>query len=93
MEQYPLVNNYAGINQADSNYRFAAGVAMFGMLLKKSEHIKEGGWEELIRMLQTCVNKNDYWQNEMLMLVQKAKDIYKPARNRKGLFKRKKSGE
>lgn len=92
-EHYPLVNNYAGINQADSNYRFAAGVAMFGMLLKKSAHLKEGGWDELIKMLQTCVNKNDYWQNEMLMLVQRAKEIYKPAKNRKGLFKRKKSGE
>ncbi len=93
LELYQLANNYAGINQADSNYRFAAGVAMFGMLLKHSVHIKEGGWDELIKLLQTCVDKNDYWQNEMLMLVQKAKEIYKPARNRKGLFKRKKSGE
>lgn len=93
MEQYPLVNNYTDINQADSNYRFAAGVAMFGMLLKHSAHLKEGGWDELIKMLQTCVNKNDYWQNEMLMLVQKAKEIYNPARNRKGWLKRKKSGE
>lgn len=93
IELYPLVNNYTDMNQADSNYRFAAGVAMFGMLLKKSAHLKEGGWDELIKMLQTCVNKNDYWQNEMLVLVQKAKEIYKPAKNRKGLFKRKKSGE
>ncbi len=93
LELYPLLNNYKDINRADSNYRFAAGVAMFGMLLKHSAYLKEGSWDELIKMLQTCVNKNDYWQNEMLMLVQKAKEIYKPAKNRKGLFKRKKSGE
>ncbi len=91
LEQYPLSNNYSDIKQADSTYRFAAAVAMFGMLLKKSAYLKEGSWEELIKMLQTCINKNDYWQNEMLMLVQKAKEIYKPTKSRKGLFKRKKS--
>ncbi len=90
-EQYRFLNNYTTLREADSSYRFAAAVAMFGMLLKKSVYLKEAGWDDLIKLLQTCVNPNDYLQKEMLTLVQKAKDIYKPVRQRKGFLKKKKT--
>ena len=89
-EQYHVENNYINLKQVDSTYRFASAVALFGLLLKRSVYVKDAGWEELISLLQTVVNPNDYWQKEMMTLVRKAKLIYKPGKTRKGLFRKKK---
>jgi Ca-activated chloride channel family protein len=92
-ETYRLTNNYKSLYTVDSNYRFSAAVAMFGLMLKQSPYLKVYSWESLINLLNTCVNKSDYWQQEMLQLVIKAKEIYKPVKERRRWFSRKKKAK
>lgn len=92
-ETYQLLNNYKSLYTVDSNYRFSAAVAMFGLMLKQSPYLKVYSWESLINLLNTCVNKNDYWQQEMLQLVIKAKEIYKPVKERRRWFSKKKKAK
>jgi hypothetical protein len=89
-EMYKLANNYKSLYAVDSNYRFLASVAMFGLMLKQSPYLKVYSWDSLINLLNTCVNPNDFWQQEMLQLVMKAKEIYKPAKERRRWFSKKK---
>ncbi len=89
-ETYRLANNYKSLYAVDSNYRFSAAVAMFGLMLKQSPYLKVYSWESLINLLNTCVNPKDFWQQEMLQLVIKAKEIYKPVKKRRRLFRKKK---
>jgi hypothetical protein len=66
---------------------------MFGLMLKQSPYLKVYSWESLINLLNTCVNKSDYWQQEMLQLVIKAKEIYKPVKERRRWFTKKKKAK
>ncbi len=87
-EKFPFPFNYQSLYRVDSSYRFAAAVAMFGLMLKQSPYIEKPNWDALINLLTTCVNPKDYWQNEMLMLVRKAKELYKPAKEKKRWFRK-----
>ncbi len=89
-EQYNLQNNYQRLQDADSSIRFATAVATFGLLLKRSLYVKDAGWDDLIRLVQTSANTKDYWQSEMITLVQKAKLIYKPQRQKRSLLNKRK---
>lgn len=88
-EKFQLPFNYQSLYRVDSTYRFAAAVAMFGLMLKQSPHIKSPNWDALINLLTTCVNPKDYWQNELLMLVRKAKELYKPTKEKRRWFRKK----
>ena len=92
-EKFSLPNNYNSILAVDSCYRFAAGVAMFGLMLKQSSYIKVNNWDVLINLLQTCVDPADYLQSEMLQLVKTAKELYKPVKQRKRWFRKKEKKE
>ena len=87
-EKFQLPFNYQSLYRVDSSYRFAAAVAMFGLMLKQSPYIKNPNWDALINLLTTCVNPKDYWQNEMLTLVRKAKELYKPVKEKKRWFRK-----
>lgn len=87
-EKFQLPFNYQSLYRVDSTYRFAAAVAMFGLMLKQSAHIKNPNWDALINLLTTCVNPKDYWQKEMLMLVRKAKELYKPTKEKRRWFRK-----
>jgi Ca-activated chloride channel homolog len=89
-ELFPLQNNYVPFIKADSSYRFSTAVIYFGMLLKKSPYLMGAGWDQLLTLLPAAVNTNDYWQKEMATLILKAKEIYKPVRQKKSFFKKKK---
>jgi Ca-activated chloride channel family protein len=88
-EKIQLPFNYQSLYRVDSSYRFAAAVTMFGLMLKQSPYIEKPNWDALINLLTTCVNPQDYWQNEMLMLVRKAKELYKPTKEKKRWFRKK----
>lgn len=92
-EKFLLRNSYRSILSVDSSYRFAAGVAMFGLMLKQSSYIKINNWDILINLLQTCVDPEDYLQTEMLQLVKTAKELYKPVKQRKRWFRKKERKE
>lgn len=89
-ELYQLQNNFVPFMNADSSYRFSTAVIYFGMLLKKSPYLKGAGWDQLITMLPSAINTYDYWQKEMATLIVKAKEIYKPVKQKKSILKKKK---
>lgn len=89
LEKYPFTNNYVSLYTADSSYRLAAAVTMFGLMLKQSPYLRIHNWDILINLLMSCVDPTDYWQSELLQLVRKAKELYKPAKQKKGLFRKK----
>ena len=87
-EKHPIMYNYHSLYKVDSSYRFAAAVAMFGLMLKQSPYIDKPNWDALVNLLNSCVDPTDYWQNEMLLLVKKAKELYKPVKERKRWFRK-----
>ncbi len=58
-------------------YRFAASVAMFGGLLRKSRFIPSSGWKEAIEIANGSFNPQDELQKEYIILLDKARKIYK----------------
>lgn len=73
----------AKLEQADSAYRFAAAVTMFGSVLKKSEYLKNYQLEEVLALAKTAVDMNNPHQKEFLSLVEKAIKIYTPAKQKR----------
>jgi Ca-activated chloride channel homolog len=57
--------------------RFAASVAMFGELLRKSEYVKEINWKDTIDLAHHSQNPKDALQKEFIQLVEKARKIYR----------------
>lgn len=71
------------LEEADSSYRFAAAVALFGSVLKNSAYIRNYQLENLYEFAKTSVNTNDPLRKEFLALVEKAIKIYRPPVKRK----------
>ncbi|NCI45711.1 vWA domain-containing protein [Sediminibacterium soli] len=70
------------IEKADSSYRFAASIALFGSLLKQSPYVKGKRFEDLRALANTAVNPMSKGQLEFLMLIDKAAHIYQPEKRR-----------
>jgi Ca-activated chloride channel homolog len=83
-------NNYTPLTVADSSYGFYASVALFGMLLKNSPYINNTHWEVLQQLVKKSASPADQWQTEMKQLVDKAKLIYMPGKQKKFSKKKKK---
>jgi Ca-activated chloride channel family protein len=71
------------IQTADSSYRFAAAIAMFGSLLKQSKFIRDYKYEDVLILARTAVNANEPRSAEFLTLVDKAIKIYNPVKKKK----------
>lgn len=68
---------------ADSGYRFAATVAMFGLLLKQSAYIKNYSLEDVLTLAKTSINPINFHQKEFMALIEKAIKVYKPVKKKK----------
>ena len=60
----------------DQSHRFASAVVMFGLLLRKSNYIKNISWTTMHDYATEVVDKNDILQAEFLQMVTKAKMLY-----------------
>ncbi len=49
---HPLVDSNIALAKASDNFRWAASVAAFGMLLRESEYVKHYSFEEVIKLAQ-----------------------------------------
>lgn len=66
-------------------YRLAAGLVMFGSLLKESKYTRHINWTDVSNLVLPVAPAEDYLKQEFLGLVEKAKKIYykgKPTRLR-----------
>jgi Ca-activated chloride channel family protein len=66
-----------------SPYRFAASVAMFGGLLKKSPFMRMVNWDDVMDVASQSADPNDISQQEFLSLLDKAKKIYAKEKKKK----------
>lgn len=82
-QNFPVRQQMQPIATADSAYRFAAAVAMFGSILKKSVYTGNYLPEDVLALAQSAVNLQHPQQVELLTLIEKAIKIYRPAKRKK----------
>ena len=57
-------------------YRMAAGITLFGSVLKESKFVKPANLQDVLTILNPISNQEDLVQQELITLVEKAKKIY-----------------
>ncbi|MCU0386814.1 MAG: VWA domain-containing protein [Flavihumibacter sp.] len=57
-------------------YRMAAGITLFGSVLKESRFVKPANLQDVLTIINPISNQNDLVQQELIALVEKAKKIY-----------------
>ncbi|HEY8397617.1 MAG TPA: von Willebrand factor type A domain-containing protein [Flavihumibacter sp.] len=57
-------------------YRIAAGIVLFGGILKESKFVKPANMQDVLTILNPVVKTDDYSQKELVELIEKAKKIY-----------------
>lgn len=75
--------------QLPETYRMAAGITLFGSVLKESRFVKPANLQDVLTIIQPIANQKDYMQQELIALVEKAKKIYykgKASKLRANLF-------
>lgn len=77
--------HYEGTNiqRADSVYRFAAAVAMFGSVLRKSKYTKDYQLDDVLALAKSGIQKNNVLQNEFGKLVEQAILLYNPSKKKR----------
>ena len=82
-QTYTALYEPENMEATDSGYRFAAAVAMFGSVLKKSAYIKNYQPEDALALAKTAVDMNDAHQKEFITLIEKAIRIYTPPKKKR----------
>ncbi|MEI6264952.1 MAG: von Willebrand factor type A domain-containing protein [Sphingobacteriia bacterium] len=77
-QNFNVMNNISPIDSADATYRFAASVAAFGSLLKKSKHLGNFSFTDVYQLAASSITDEDQTKKEMLLLIQKAIKVYQP---------------
>ncbi len=83
LQHFTALYEPKNIESADSSYRFAAVIAMFGSVLKQSKYVNNYLLEDVLTLAKTAVNMNEPRQAEFLTLIEKAIKIYKPVKRQK----------
>ncbi len=87
VEEFEVPYYFKPFNDIPGYYRFAASVALFGSLLKKSPYTQKTSWDTLALLAKTSYDPNDVSQNEFMLLIDKAKKIYHKDKKRKKTIK------
>jgi Ca-activated chloride channel family protein len=70
------------LDSLSNEYGFAAGVAMFGSMLRYCKATKDVTWNQMLELATKYVNEKSPSQKEFVTLVQQAKVIYSKKRKR-----------
>ncbi|MBL0883256.1 MAG: von Willebrand factor type A domain-containing protein [Chitinophagaceae bacterium] len=71
------------IEQTDSTYRFAAAVAMFGNVLRRSKFIHGFQLEDVVLLTKQAVSSKNTLQQEFQQLLEKAIRLYHPSKKKR----------
>lgn len=73
---FPVIDRNAGFNAASTDFRFAASVASFGMILRDSPHKGQSNFDAVIEMAERGrgADKSGY-RDEFIQLVRKARTL------------------
>jgi Ca-activated chloride channel homolog len=76
--EHPLKDEQVSIAKTSDNFRFAASVAEFGMLLRDSEFKSNASFEEVLRMARKARgNDEEGYRSEFVRLVENAESLVK----------------
>jgi len=73
---HPLLDENIAIDKTSDNFRWAAAVAGFGMLLRDSEYVKDFKYEDVLQLAQNARGKDvDGYRAEFINLVKSLKSL------------------
>jgi Ca-activated chloride channel family protein len=76
--EHPLKDDQLSINKTSDNFRFAASVAEFGMLLRNSEFKGDASYDNVIRMAKKARGSDDEgYRSEFIRLAESAQLLAK----------------
>ena len=76
MLQFPVTDTGAGAEAASDDYRFAAAVAAFGMLLRDSPHKGSATFDDVLDLAQGAIGRDEGgYRVQFLDLVRKAREL------------------
>ncbi|MGI8583128.1 MAG: YfbK domain-containing protein [Chitinophagaceae bacterium] len=81
--EYICADNFKDFKSICNDLKFAASLAMFGLLLKGSKYASFASWSNIEKISKESKNADDYLQNEFLSIVEGAKKIYSKKSKRK----------
>lgn len=74
--EFPLQDKGAEFSEASKDTQFAASVALFGMLLRGSEHKGAGSYDAALEIAQSAKGADEHgYRAEFIELVRKAKEL------------------
>ncbi len=82
-QQFIVTYRGKRIEQADSIYRFAAAIAMFGNILRQSKFIRGFQLEDVALLSKSITSNNNFLQQEFQQLLEKAIRLYNPNKKKK----------
>lgn len=76
--EHPVVYKLNASKNTSDNFRFAAAVAQFGMILRQSEFMQESSYSKVLAMANSAIGTDkDGYRKEFIRLVQKANQLSK----------------
>jgi Ca-activated chloride channel homolog len=75
--------NFTEFKNIDKELQFATAVTMFGLKVKLSKYIKDADWAAINTIAQSSHNPQDYLQTQFLVLLEKARKVYKGKKGKK----------
>jgi Ca-activated chloride channel homolog len=74
--EFPVTDSSAAFEAASADFRFAASVASFGMLLRGSQHAGASDWDRVREWAQAATGEDSFgYRTEFLGLVGKAAEL------------------
>jgi Ca-activated chloride channel family protein len=85
---HPVKNITNSFSSTSNNFRFAAAVAQFGLLLRKSEFRQNASYNNVLSMAKSAMGTDsEGYRHEFVKLVENAKQIDKTADKATGMLK------
>ena len=76
--EHPVIDDHITLDNSSDNFRFAAAVAQFGMLLRQSEFMQQSSYGNVLALANSAVaDDKEGYRKEFIQLVQKANGIVK----------------
>jgi hypothetical protein len=77
---YDINKNLIPFREADTSWKQAATIAMFGMKLRQSGYASHISWKSVLNTAYSCFSRENSMGNEFLTLLERAKVIYRHKR-------------
>lgn len=78
---YDGMNDVVPFERAETDWKRAACLAMFGMKLQRSDYVRQVGWADIEKMAKKLFIGNNYLDDEYISLIDRAKRIYEKSGN------------